>query len=266
MCDSLQMAKKPNTEVTPSEGGNVSKPIKGYPTKVLKEVQLFVFALYQFANDGLVSGRTGGDVKMRNGRSRKMTVPALVRNAYTSVARGLLSTISANWNLLLTDNQRREWRGFSFQTANRFGVMKTYTGKLAYVRCNTLLVYSGQTPIVNPPASNTAPQSNILYSLDVDLTATKMWLDYFPIDTGSFVLVYASKPLNVGISRPSQSQLRLIGVIDTTVTGPADLWTEYTAKFGVPALGQRVFVQTKTVRDSAGIPSAITAIDGISHA
>lgn len=257
------MSKVKASSTTSTKGGNVIKPIHSYPKRIARKVAMFIFMLYQQADNGKKSGRSGGNVYMRNGRSRAMTVPALVRNIYTSTARGLMATYSAGWNLLLTDAQRTAWRNFSFQTANRFGEIKTYSGKLAYVRLNTLLVYSGQTALTNAPTSNTAPQANILEDLAISVATTSMSLSYDTNDSGAFVLVYASKPLNVGVSRPSQSALRLIGTIDTSVAGPVNLWASYVPKFGVPSLGQRVFIQTKTVRDGVGVPSAITAIDGV---
>ena len=227
-----------------------------------KAIGLKMSALYMFSNDGKVSGRTGGDVKMRNGRSRAMAFPALVRNIYTSTARGFFSTFSSSWRTL-NDAERTTWLNFSYSTTDRFARPITIRGKSAYVGINTNLSNVGGTPIALAPTGATPPSSTIITELATDVSLTQMNIVYAVNATGGKTLVYATTSLSPSINRPSQSAYRLIGVVNTSAASPADIWAAYVAKFGVPAVGARVFLQLRSIDVSTGLASAITQVDGI---
>lgn len=227
-----------------------------------KAIGLKMSALYMFSNDGKMSGRTGGDVKMRNGRSRSMAFPALVRNIYTSTARGFFATFSSGWRNL-SDAERTTWLNWSYFTVDRFARPITIKGKSAYIGINTNLSNIAGTPIALAPVGATPPSATIITELATDVSLTKMNIVYAVNSTGARTLVYATTSLSPSISRPSQSAYRLIGVVDTSAASPADIWTAYTDKFGTPATGARVFVQLKSIDAYTGLASAITQVDGI---
>ena len=266
-----------------SSNGNVCKPITEVHSGAKKYLKialgLFLFAalfipfvgkaiglkmsaLYMFSNDGKVSGRTGGDVKMRNGRSRSMAFPALVRNIYTSTARGFFATFSSSWRNL-TDAERTTWLNWSYSTVDRFARPIAIKGKSAYVGINTNLSNVAGTPIALAPTGATPPSATIITELATDISLAQMNLVYPTNVSGGTTLVYATTSLSQSISRPSQSAFRLIGVIDTSAASPVNLWTAYTQKFGTPTNHNRVFVQLKSIDNGTGLPSAITQVDGI---
>lgn len=249
------IVKNPST----SEGENVAKPIK---YGVVKRIELFVLALYQFANDGLVSGRTGGDVKMRNGRSRKMTVPALVRNRATQGARSILSNISSLWNTL-TVGEIASWNNYFLTASNRFGVKQIVKGKSAFVRVNANLTYIGLGTTILPTYGTTVEAVEL--SGVIAIADTSMNLHYTPVSGHSTGLIYATRNFSTGTSRPSQSAFRLIGTGDFTSPSPISIGTLYTAKFGSYPSGARIFVQVRNIDMDGGLGSPITQVDFIVH-
>jgi len=245
------VVKKPEV----STGESIAKPVN---YGIIKRFQIFVFALYQFANNGLVSGRTGGDVKMRNGRSRKMTVPSLVRNAYTQAARGLLATLSSMWNTLSL-GEIASWNNYILTASNRFGVKITIKGKAAFVRINTNLTLIGNSPNILPTLGTTVE------SVELDsVTAvadTSISLNYTAVTSPSVGLIYATKSFSVGVSRPSQAAFRLIAIHDFTIASPVSIFAEYMRKFGTCPSGARIFVQVRNIDNAGGLSSPVTQID-----
>lgn len=216
--------------------------------------------LYLFANNGRVSGRMGGDVKMRNGRSRGFTVPSLVRNAYTSAARSLFAGLSSSFRSL-SPSEIASWNNaLGFSISDRFAQVHTLKGKQLYISLNSNLSNTGQPLITVAPIP-----TGILPLPDQTLTGSTVSTDTLLLGSSvgavpplQNVLVYATAPLNAGISRPSQSAFRLIRVVSTPTALPVELIADYTAKFGSIVAGSKIFVQTISVNETTGEASAIT--------
>lgn len=212
--------------------------------------------LYQFGFNGKVSGRMDGNVMMRNGRGRGMTIPSLVRNTYTSLQRGYLSTFSSGWRAL-TPDQRNSWLGYKFTKNDRFAMPYDVKGKDAYVSSNQNLSNIGQPTIATAPAPAGSPDeliSNLVTAATIkyDVTGTSAALDY---------LVYATPGLSAGINRPGKSAFRLLGVQPAPVLGTVDITAIYTAKYGsIPAVGSKYFVYTVAVNKTTGEAGAGSGI------
>lgn len=212
--------------------------------------------LYQFGFNGKISGRMEGNVAMRNGRARSMTVPSLVRNVYTSLQRGYLSSFSSGWRAL-TVAQRDSWIGYKFTKNDRFAMPYDVSGKNAYVSANQNLSNIGQPTITTAPAPAGAPDELIdnlvtAATIKYDVTGTSAALDY---------LVYATPGLSAGIYRPGRSDFRLLGVQPAPVLGSVDITALYTAKYGgIPAAGAKYFVYTVAVNKTTGEAGAGSGI------
>jgi len=63
----------------------------------------------------------------------------------------------------------------------------------------------------------------------------------------AFNLVWATPPKSAGRFRPQD--YFYLGELPEVVAGKADITALYTAKFGAPAAGQKVFVRSKQVLD-----------------
>lgn len=219
--------------------------------------------LYLFANNGKLSGRMGGDVKMRNGRSRGFRIPALVRNIYTTAVRATFAGLSSAFRTL-SPTQIAGWNNaVGFTRTDRFAQVFVLKGKQLYIALNTALLNTGQPVIDDAPVPVGVPQP-----VDVTLVAGAA-LETFTISALGVIgpdlsaVVFATRSLSAGITRPSQSAFRQIAVLAPSSIYPALLGTDYAAKFGALIEGANVFVQIKYVNINTGEMSAISEAQAV---
>lgn len=214
--------------------------------------------LYQFAFNGKVSGRMDGNVLMRNGRGRGMTVPALVQNAYTTLQRSLLAGWSTAFRSL-TQAQITAWNNFKYTKSDVFGMPYDVKGKAAYIALNQNLDNIAAANISNAPVSLGATNTTIS-ALDADTTAGTLKYASTAYDPLFTYLVFATAPLSPGINRPSQSAFRLIGTAPALALGIATITALYVSKFGaLPPIGSKIFLYTKAIRITTGEASPLSA-------
>lgn len=220
--------------------------------------------LYQFANNGKLSGRASGNVYARNGRVRGMTVPKLVQNSNTQRVRSMFGSNSSAFRNLTSD-QIREWNGVTgFTTVDRFGNEVVLTGKMLFVSLNQNLKLVGAATITSPPmpvgviglTSLTAAPDNTGGTFDIGFLPS-------PVPVGCSLLISATAPVSKTITRPGRSAFRDVKVLPAGSITPADIWPEYVARFGTPAVGTRIFVRAIIVSTVTGQASASIVADAI---
>ena len=220
--------------------------------------------LYQFANNGKLSGRASGNVYARNGRVRGMTVPKLVQNSNTQRVRSMFGSNSSAFRNL-TEDQIREWNGVTgFTTVDRFGNEVVLSGKMLFVSLNQNLKLVGAAPLTTPPMpvgviglTELVPQPDATAAdFIVDFTAT-------PVPANSAMLISATAPVSKTITRPGRSAFRDVIVLPAATATGHDIWGEYRARFGVPAVGTRIFVRAIIVSTVTGQASASIVADAI---
>lgn len=191
--------------------------------------------LYLIANNGKLSGRADGNVYQRNGRVRKFVVPALVQNAYTSAARGLLGAISSAWNTL-SQSERDSWLSMNWLfTSNRFGEKIPVKGKAAFVTLNANLFNAGGSPITNAPIDGgSIPTIGVISSFVPDQSSGSQTITFTPTptDVDTAYLIYATAPLRAGVARPSKGLFKLIEVVAPATASPVDIAANYINRFG----------------------------------
>ena len=220
--------------------------------------------LYQFANNGKLSGRASGNVYSRNGRVRAMTVPKLVQNANTQRVRSMFGSNSSSFRNLTAD-QIRAWNEASgFATVDRFGNEVNLTGKTLFVSLNQNLKLVGAATITSPPipvgviglTNLTAAPDNTGGTFDIGFLPS-------PVPVGSSLLISATAPVSKTITRPGRSAFRDVKVLPAGSITPADIWPEYIARLGTPAIGTRVFVRATIISTVTGQASASIVADGV---
>jgi hypothetical protein len=197
---------------------------------------------------------------MRNGRKRAFSVPALVRNAYTALARGAFATASSAFRGL-SPARIAAWNSFIMFGVDRFGKTFEVKGKTAYVRINSNLAIVGGGTLTDPPVTAVNPTTPRLLTFETDFGDTTMKLDYATESTNGTVQIRATAAQSAGTSRPSQGKFRDVTIGDFSIAGPIDIYSAYVAKFGAPPIGSKVFVQCRAIDNTTGLSSAITAID-----
>lgn len=171
---------------------------------------------------------------------RSRATPVNPNSTAQGVVRARLSANSAAWRAL-TDAQRAGWEGLGSQMSRTDSLGQTYTlnGFEAYCSINNNNAAAGNAVVSDAPSLETP---SVVATLAITLTAASFSLAYTPtpLATGERLFVYASPQRNAG--RQFEGDLRLIHVSAAAAASPANILSAYTARFGVPVVGNKVFL------------------------
>ena len=117
----------------------------------------------------------------------------------------------------------------------------------------------GEPAAETPPAKPTW-DPNVCQSLELTNTAGTIAIKLVCTGTSSaFNLVRAAAPQNSGTRRPMS--IRYLGELPAVEAGKADITALYTAKFGAPVAGQRLFIQSNQLEAGwQDLPIAFTGL------
>jgi hypothetical protein len=123
--------------------------------------------------------------------------------------------------------------------SDALGQSYNLTGFLAYVSVNNNLEQYGSASVADAPAIVTP---GALLTATVTLTNAAFSIAYTatPIAASTKLLVFASPQRSAG--RNFEGDYRRIFTTAAAAASPADVYAAYVAKFGVPVVGQRVFL------------------------
>jgi hypothetical protein len=206
---------------------------------------------------GLVASRTrGGSAIRRKG------IPTNPQTTFQQSVRSLLTSLSQQWRSL-TQDQISAWNSAvqNFQRSNRLGELKSPTGKNLYVAFNTNLYNSGSAGISVPPL----PAEQFIIdglALSVDTAVPEFEITAATTGTGTdFVHVWVTPMLSAGVSNPN-GQYRFLGSFAGAAVFSQNVLVDYTARFGAPIVGQKVFVKLVPVTPTgqAGVGQVVSAI------
>jgi hypothetical protein len=119
------------------------------------------------------------------------------------------------------------------------GQSYTLNGFMAYCSVNNLKALAGDASVSAAPAL--ATPSTIL-TATITLTAAAFSIAYTPtpMPTGTKLIAFASPQRSAG--RSFEGDFRYISISAAAAASPFVILTAYTAKFGVPVVGNRIFV------------------------
>jgi len=158
--------------------------------------------------------------------------------------RARMSTNAAGWRTL-TDAQRAGWLslGMQMQRTDSLGQVYTLTGFSAYCSINNNNLDAGNAVVAAAPALQTP---TALLTVTPTLTAAAFSLAYTatPLAAGSRLFIWCGPQRSAGVGY--ESDYRLILVTAAAAASPANILASYTAKFGVPVVGNRIFMMLET--------------------
>ena len=147
----------------------------------------------------------------------------------------------------LTDAQREAWHAAAatYRSHPRQGQSGPLTGLHLFIRINCKLALFGLEPLNTPPPPPVFPElapQDLVITNTAGVIAVKL---VCPADPGENTVLRASSPKSpgVGICR----EFRVIGVCPAPVAGLADITALYTACFGAPPVGRRIFLRASTM-------------------
>lgn len=189
------------------------------------------------------SGSVAGVTASRNRYGqyhRTRAIPVNPASASQVAVRNRMSVNAAAWRAL-TDAQRAGWEDLALQMNRTDALGQGYTlnGFSAYVSVNNNNLAAGNAVVAAAPALITP---STVATVTPTLTAASFSIAYTPtpLGAGQRAFVYCSPQRAAG--RSYESDYRLIHVSAAAAASPADILAAYTARCGVPVVGNRVFI------------------------
>lgn len=185
---------------------------------------------------------------------RTRAIPVNPNSTQQGVMRGRLGGNSAAYRAL-TPEQRAGWAGLGLMMVRTDSLGQSYTlqSSQAYNSVNNVRQNCGLTPVGNAPALET-PVTLLTYTLTLTAIALSLAYTATPLTAAHYLLVYAGPQRSAG--RGFEGDVRLLKVSTAAQASPLVALSEYTAKFGVPIVGNRIFFTLVTA--TLGFKSAPT--------
>jgi len=162
--------------------------------------------------------------------------------------RATLSRVAARWRAL-QEAQRVAWVAAAKEAKSntRLGQNGPLSGFLLFSKINCTLAQFGQDQVDAPPAQpqfpDLAPQ-NLVITNTAGAIALKLTC---PTSPGENTIVRGSAPLSQG--RQTCSDFRVLGTCPAPAQGSANITSLYTARYGEPPIGKKVYVQVNQFVD-----------------
>jgi len=199
-------------------------------------------------------GKISGSVasKNRSGAYARVKVTPVNPNTIAQQqARLVLAQFSQAWRALAAASIEA-WNAAvsEFSTTDIFGDLRQPTGKNLFTRLNANLNSVGIVPIIAPPAvAGVTPA--IVTGVSVAVGAATYDIAFTGDTVGMSYQIWATPSLSAGVSFV-KSQYRQIGSVAGGGGSPYSFAADYVAKFGAPAVGQKVFAKMVAVNETTG--------------
>ena len=197
------------------------------------------------------SGKFGSVVEWigRNGIIRRRHfIPRNPRTPAQMEVRRLVAGVSRRFSDL-TDQQIQAWNeaAAGYHSAVRLRQSGPLTGLQLFMKLNCKLGLLGLPPLDTPPPPPDFPELTPEALVITNVGGSKRVLLACSGDTGQYTVLRASRPVNCGVRRCLQ--FRFLGLCPSPVDGFADITARYTALFGLPPVGKRIFVRATVMVD-----------------
>src|ERR1035441_6451862 len=155
--------------------------------------------------------------------------------------RGSFGRLSRIWSQSLTEAQRDAWceAGPKVQSAKRLGLSGPLTGQQHFQGINSARARLGLDMLLLPPDPVTfGPNPVGQLVITNDDNGVRLFL---PISgpVAEDIMVFGQAPCNSG--RRKRRNVSYLGLLSTAQAGLSEITALYVARFGEPAIGQRVF-------------------------
>ena len=209
------------------------------------------------------SGKRGLTVSQQGRFGQISRALALVSNPRTPAqvnVRNIFASVTAAWRSL-TQEQQLAWNAAAqaHTSTPRCGTSGPLTGFLFFNKINCVLATFGEARVVAPPAAPVFPPlapTALTIPNAAGVIAIKLTC---PTDPGDSTPIRAAAPQSAG--RWAQPSYRILGTCPAAVAGSVDITRLYTARFGVPPAGSKVFVSACQYVDGfESLPTEFSAV------
>ena len=173
--------------------------------------------------------------------------------------RDIFRFVSQGWGIKLTDAQRQKWIQAaltvpSHPSLDQYGHL---SGQQFCVKINTTLGCVGQSAVVDPP-DPVVFSPNPVGDLTIDYDQNGSVRLLVAVGTAvEDIMLFGQAPCSAG--RMKQRRLNYLGLIGEVIDGQCDITALYTARYGQPAPGQKVFLITNQHKNGWKGPDHITS-------
>lgn len=193
------------------------------------------------------SGSEAGTTSSRNrfGQYRRTrAIPVNPNSTFQGVVRARMSANAAAWRAL-TGAQRAGWNdlGLSMSRNDSLGQSYTLTGFMAFCSVNNNKAAAGDASVTDAPVLST-PSALLTMTITLSSVAFSIAYTPTPLPANTKLFVFVSPQRSAG--RAFEADYRLLQVSAAAAASPANALAAYTARFGVPVTGNRVFISLVT--------------------
>lgn len=204
-----------------------------------------------------LSGRNGAAKHNQNNTAGRFKRPSNPRSSAQSKVRALFTTNTKAWGNL-TDAQRNAWiaLGSGLKATDRIGNKHVIKGKQTYSRVNNNLLGAGSAAVSAAPSDQTviAPTAA---SFNTNTSSVQtLTFAATPVPASTAYIFKATKPLSAGYSTPPKSAFRVVKYIPAATATGYNSFADYTAIFGTPVTGKKIFGQLIAINLTNGAKSA----------
>jgi hypothetical protein len=207
---------------------------------------------------GSIAGQTGS--RNRFGQyMRSRAIPVNPSSAAQGLVRARLAANSAAWRLL-TPAQRAGWSdlGLSMVRSDALGQSYSLQGNQAHASVNNNRLLCGLAIVADAPGVTT-PVALTTVTLTCTAAAFSFIFAATPLAAATYCAVFASPQRSAG--RNFEGDFRFIKLSTAAQASPLIFTSEYTNKFGIPVLGNRIFLSVVTI--SLGFESGPTIVSSL---
>ncbi len=191
------------------------------------------------------SGKRGLYVSQqsRNGLvSRALVIPTQPETDAQLRIRSFLRSVASQWRGL-TQAQRDAWtaEASAHQSRARLGQSGPLTGSQLYAKINCSLLNIGGEVVLAPPAEpvfDLLPVSGLVITNTAGVITLKLTTTASPPDG---TMLWGARPCSQGVN--TARGVVFLGTLGSPVSNAIDITTAYTARYGSPAVGKKVFVK-----------------------
>lgn len=199
---------------------------------------------------GQLSRSQGGTTASRNrfgSYFRNRSTPVNPDTSLQQVQRLAMAAAGEAWRAL-SGSERSGWSAIGEEYSRQDSLGQTYslTGFQAYVAAVRNCTYIGVSVPASPPEFS-IPASPLTITSAPSDAAFSVVFTPTPVPTGVKFVIEATGPMSAGVSFAPRSAFKKVAVVNAAGTSPVDVLSAYTALYGAPIPGMRVFVRIRAI-------------------
>ncbi len=180
---------------------------------------------------------------------RSYVIPRYPKSPAQSRMRSILGSSSRAWGRKLTELQRQRWVATAQQVPSHPSLAQYshLSGQQLCVQINSTLQCIGQAPVAEPPDLVVFTPNPVGDLAIVNDEAGGVRLLLTVGSAAEDIMLFGETPRSTG--RMKHRRVCYLGLLGPTTDGQCDITAQYTARFGQPSPGQKIFVITCQVKN-----------------